>query len=81
MGLPLRRDVLDRLRVLWAEIPEVARPRRVQLHYLNGRIQVELFLDLAAAGPDGANAGPLRERLRAALAADPRFSRLTVWFG
>lgn len=81
MGLPLRTEALARLTQLWHGIPEVAARKRVLLHYLHGRIEVELFLPLAAAV--GADADPvrLRRRLREATTADPAFARVNVYFG
>lgn len=81
MGLPTRREVLSRLDALWSDIPEVAALKRVLLHYLGGRIEVDVFLPLNAGCGDGAKPEALRERLRARLADDPTFSKVNVYFG
>ncbi|HEY5789550.1 MAG TPA: cation diffusion facilitator family transporter [Gammaproteobacteria bacterium] len=46
MHLPLREVVLGRLRDCWADIPAAADPEAVTLHYLDGKIDVELLLPL-----------------------------------
>lgn len=48
-NLPLRADVLTRLRAAWADIDAAADIERVTLHYLDDRIAVELLLPLAYA--------------------------------
>lgn len=80
-GLPLRSEALQRLERLWQAIPEAAARKRVLLHYLGGRIEVDVFLPLQAGLGDGTHAKTLRERLQAATAADPVFSRVNVYFG
>lgn len=47
--LPGRDDVLAKLDVLWATLGIAARIERVNLHYLEGRINVEVVLPLGAA--------------------------------
>lgn len=81
MNLPTRREVLARLDTLWSDIPEIASRKRVLLHYLNGNIEVDLFLPLAAAFGDGVPPEVLRERLRARIATDPVFSGVNLYFG
>jgi cation diffusion facilitator family transporter len=81
MNLPTRRGALERLDALWAGIPEIASRKRVLLHYLNGKIEVDVFFPLQTACSDGANPEGLRDRLRSLLAADPVFSRVNVYFG
>jgi len=81
MGLPTRREVLARLEALWSDIPEIAALKRVLLHYLGGRIEVDLFLPLKAACGDGADPQRLKARLVAALASDPIFAGVNVYFG
>jgi len=81
MNLPTRHEVLARLDALWSGIPEIAKRKRVLLHYLNGRIEVDLFLPLAAACGKGAEPDQLRDRLRAEMASDPIFSTVNLYFG
>lgn len=81
MDLPLRRAVLERLDALWADMPEMASKKRVLLHYLGGRIEVDVFLPLWAACGENAQPVALRDRLQAKLAADPVFSVVNLYFG
>jgi cation diffusion facilitator family transporter len=81
MNLPTRPEVLARLDKLWSDIPEIASRKRVLLHYLNGNIEIDLFLPLAAAFGDGPSPEVLRERLREKLATDPVFSGVNLYFG
>ncbi len=43
-GLPLRRELRDKLAALWGGIPEAARIRDMHLHYLGGKVYVDLVL-------------------------------------
>lgn len=79
--LPTRPQVLERLARLWAGIPEAAQRRRTILHYLDGRIDVEVYFPLGLCAGECSRAQDLRERLRTALATDPTFNRLFVHFG
>jgi hypothetical protein len=81
VSLPLRADALARLDALWDGIPEAKRRRRTVLHYLNGKIDVEVFLPLEACGGTRDDARVLNEELQAAVAADPAFRRIQAYFG
>ncbi|QIK39272.1 cation transporter [Caldichromatium japonicum] len=78
---PLRADVLARLDELWSGIPQAKERERLLLHYLNGRIQVEVFFPFATCRQTGFDPEWLRARLAEALHADPVFSGLRVYFG
>lgn len=80
MGLPSRREALARLAAHWANLPELARPERVQLHYLDGGIEVQVLLSDAAAHWDG-RVDAVAERAQAAIAGDPIFSGVRVYCG
>lgn len=47
-GLPLRAEVLASLAAVWQSLPDAPQPREIRLHYLSGRIDVELIQPLAA---------------------------------
>ncbi|AGA92339.1 cation diffusion facilitator family transporter [Thioflavicoccus mobilis 8321] len=81
LGLPLRSDAVARLDELWSDIAAVAGRQRVILHYLNGRIDVELVLPAAVYGSDE-EARDLCRRLSEALARDQDqvFRRVSVQF-
>ncbi len=66
--LPLRGEVLRLLAERWPPLPE---GHAVVLHYLSGRIEVDLELPLDGCEPQRARA--LREELQARLAEDERF--------
>ena len=57
--LPERKTVLATVGALLG--PDVAAPRRVQIHYLGGRVDVDVLLDKPLAAPD---AQALRQRTR-----------------
>lgn len=78
--LPTRAEVLVRLGRLWQGVSEVTECRRVILHYLNGRIDVELYFPLGVCAGEGSRAEDIRERLGSALAADPVFNQVFVYF-
>ena len=79
-GLPLRDEVLGRLRALWGDEACLEDTRRVLLHYLGGRIDVELFFPLDCyRGVDQAHA--LKRRLQARLDATPPFGELKIYYG
>ncbi len=71
--LPLRSEALRLLRVYWSDLLE---GHDVVLHYLSGRIDVDLELPLAHCNRD--EAGALRECLQQALKADSRFGEVQV---
>jgi cation diffusion facilitator family transporter len=78
--LPSRREALGRLAALWSDVPDLAPRERVQLHYLDGRIEVEVFLP----GPTARqveSATALHERAAAALSEDPVFGTLRLYYG
>ncbi len=78
--LGLRGEVEARLRAAWADVPEAGSIRRITLHYLDGRIQVEVELPLELAlGPGSPE--PLRQRFEAAAEKDPDVSGVRVLFG
>ena len=55
--LGLRDQVLGRLQARWQHLPAAQQIRRVDLHYLNGRIHVEVELPLALGADPGQAAG------------------------
>lgn len=77
--LPLRDEVLKRLGQYLRDIPEAASVAQVTLHYLNGRIDMEIQLPLALyACPTQASV--LRERFNRALANDPVLGEVQVTY-
>ena len=79
--LGLRGEIEARLRTAWAGVPEAEAIRRITLHYLGGRIEVEVELPLAVAlGRDDAPE-PIRRRFEQAVRNDPDVSEVRVLFG
>ena len=78
--LGLRGEVEARLRAAWADLPEAGTIRRITLHYLEGRIQVEIELPLdVALGRDDPER--IRRRFERATSDDPDVSGVRVLFG
>lgn len=77
--LPLRDEIEKRLGRYFRDIPEAAQIRHTTLHYLNGRIDIELRLPLTAiANP--AEAEQLARRFADAAKLDQDIGRLEVLF-
>ncbi len=68
--LGLRNQVLERLHACWGPLPAARQIRRVNLHYLNGQIHVEVELPLAL-GVDPHQAADNAAALSEAAAGDP----------
>lgn len=79
-GLPMRHEVLERLDARWRAIPEALTRKRLLLHYLSGAISVDAFFPLRTC-LDEDSAQRLRDALRDALADDPVFADVRVYFG
>lgn len=77
-GLPLRHELLERLQQRLAHIAEAREISAVTLHYLGGRVQVEILLPLAAL--KGGSADELRRRFAEAVGGESAISRLDVHF-
>lgn len=80
MGLPLRPEVLARLDRYWEDITEYAQRERIVLHYLSGKIDVEVSFPMGVCGGDSDRAQGLAVRLKKALGKDPDFNRVNVFF-
>jgi cation diffusion facilitator family transporter len=75
--LPLRGEVLARLRERWRDIEAAGDIRELNLHYLDGKIDVEVVLPLALTGPPGA-ARSLESTLRDAVRELPEIGRVRL---
>ena len=82
-GLPLRNQALSRLDDLWraAGLEIATRRTRTLLHYLHGRIEVEVFFPLEVLPGDRADFRGLGERLQQAVRSDKVFGRVSAYFG
>ncbi len=79
VALPLRDKVLARLDGYFKDIAAARQIERVTLHYLDGRICVELIFPLAAV-MDYPGARELDRQLREAVRHDPDIATLVVHF-
>lgn len=78
-GLPLRNEISERLNRYFTDIEEARLIERTTLHYLAGRIDVELLLPLKLA-PDAAAAQHLRHRFASAAAKDENIRSIDLYF-
>ncbi|MDO8705472.1 MAG: cation diffusion facilitator family transporter [Sulfuricaulis sp.] len=77
--LPLRDEVQKRLDNYFRAIPEARQIEHTTLHYLNGRIDIELMLPLSAVA-DAAAASQLAQTFAKAVKADQIFGEVDVHF-
>lgn len=78
---PLRAEILARLDELWSGIPEAQKRQRLLLHYLDGRVQVELFLPLSLCQDPDFDPQRLHREFAQALKAEPLFEGVRIYFG
>ena len=78
--LPLRKDMDALLNEYWEHLPEASLIKRKTLHYLDGKLHVEVHLPLEAFS-DVEQATGAAARLRQAIAGDPRIGHVDVLFG
>ncbi len=78
--LDLRRQILERLDGCWRDLDEAAAIRRVTLHYLNGKVHVELELPVSMA-PDPVSAERLAAAFNEAVANEPDVAEVRLLFG
>ncbi len=79
-NLPLRAEVMVMLDQYWREIPSVALRDRIVLHYLNGKIEVDLFFareQLAQLG----DVERLEFILQQAVSNNNCFGKVLIYFG
>lgn len=81
IDLPTRAEAMARLQKVWSHISESLLRQRTTLHYLSGRIDVEVYLPLDLCRAKGIRVKTLREELQSALANDPVFNQVSVYFG
>jgi cation diffusion facilitator family transporter len=78
-NLPLRREITARLREHWRSLIDVTLIQAINLHYLSGKIQVELILPLTIVA-DPQDAGPLSQQLRQAVTTIDELRDVRVYF-
>ncbi len=77
--LPLRPEAMSQLHAAWSHLDCLAKARRVGLHYLSGRIDVDLYLPIGCY-TTADDAAALRDALQTALAPHPAFGRVAVHY-
>ena len=78
-GLPLRDELQKRLDNHFRDIPEARMIEHMTLHYLNGRIDIELLLPQDAISPS-ATARQLAEQFAAAVRNDRDIGKVDVYY-
>jgi len=78
-GLPLRDELQKRLDNYFRDIPEARMIEHMTLHYLNGRIDIELLLPQVAISPS-TTARQLAEQFAAAVRTDRDLGKVDVHF-
>jgi len=79
--LPLRDEMLRKMELAWANVEESKQIENITMHYLQGKIQIELLLPLAIlhnAQPDVVKA--VEERFKQALADVEEISGVSVHY-
>jgi cation diffusion facilitator family transporter len=79
-GLPLRVEAIALLDELWQGVPGVTERERILLHYLEGRIDVELYYSTGAVG-DIRQRTELEETLQQRLHGSDIFRRVRLFYG
>lgn len=77
--LPLRAELTSRLSGYWQDISESNSITRIVLHYLNGRIQVEVWMPLDRLDTIE-NANRIKQKLREACIKDKQIESVEVLF-
>jgi len=78
-SLPLRAEVMEILDQCWQGIPGVALRDRIILHYLDGKIEIELFFS-KKQHPQLEDAELLESALQQALMDNNSFGKVRVYF-
>ena len=77
--LPLRKEVLRQLHTCWADIPQSALITKTVLHYIEGKVNVEVILPLTTFD-SLENAHHLRQQLNRATEACESIGKVDVYF-
>ena len=79
-GLPLREDVMKKLHEAWKNLNCLGREERILLHYLGGKIDLEVFFPHHCYG-NAETAGQLHRKMAQALKNYPEFGKVQLYFG
>ncbi len=78
-SLPLRREIEKKLRQAWKDIPIAEKIEYITLHYLDGKIHIDLLLPLAACS-DRDSAKQIRDTLITASQSVQNIGEVSVCF-
>jgi cation diffusion facilitator family transporter len=79
-GLPLRGEAERLLEECWHGIKGVDRRQRLMLHYLDGRVDVDVYFPLSLCS-DSAGANALTRLLQERIDRCPEFGKVRAYFG
>ncbi len=79
-NLPLRDEALAKLRKLWKDLDCLGQEQRIQLHYLSGKIQVEVFYPDSCHW-DAKARKVMQDAMAQALEGNQYFKGVTLYFG
>ncbi len=79
-GLPLREDAVKKLAEAWKDLDCPDWEERILLHYLGGKIDLEVFFPLHCYG-NAEMAGQLHSKMAQALKNYPEFGKVQLYFG
>ncbi|GAB6067060.1 cation diffusion facilitator family transporter [Methylothermus subterraneus] len=80
LRLPLRPQVLAELQKAWSHLPYARQIQKINLHYLEGKIAVDVYLPLALLSSE-TSAEDILNQLRQAAATLPFIGNVQVYFG
>lgn len=79
-GLPLRSEALAMLEKAWTEAGCRDRWERVQLHYIQGRVHIDLFLPVACLEGGAQDPETIRRQFAEPLTGMEQFGKLRLYF-
>ncbi len=77
--LPLRKEALTMLQERWRDIPESKQRERLLLHYLDGRIHVDVYLPITCYRGEGERTA-LLEAMNRELEGEKAFGRVRLYY-
>ncbi len=79
-GLPLREQALEKLQEAWKDLQCLGREERILLHYLGGKIDLDIFFPLQCY-ESREQAEQLQNCMAEALGSYPEFGSIRLYFG
>ena len=76
-GLPSRVELEQQLADCWLDLPGYAQIEKIQLHYLNGQLQVEVMLPISAVAELGLH--ELQQQYQQAVANIPAITQVKLY--